>query len=61
MSNAIDVDDSCMESYPCQHYVSIDGASMGTWYGTEIYKWYVDHGQKVPDHFALYGPNIKDK
>jgi hypothetical protein len=43
----------CMESYPCQHYVRIDGVDQDTyWSGTKIVNWCKEHKVPVPEHFA---------
>lgn len=60
MTDEIVTSDWCLESYPCQHGVHVNGVSRGTWGGRQIRQWYIDHGQKVPEHFACYGPRIED-
>lgn len=42
----------CIETYPCQHAVEIDGALQpGLWCGRKIVKWHKDRGHPVPAHF----------
>ncbi len=43
----------CMECYPCQHTVIINGESIGM-SGDEIYSWHVERGLPVPEHFQIY-------
>ena len=45
--------DTCLESYPCQHKVTIDGVQtlMG---GVKIFGCLVENGQEVPEHFKEY-------
>lgn len=45
--------ESCMESYPCQHGIKINGNNE-TWYGTTIYKYCVDNNLRIPQHFIEY-------
>ena len=53
MPQEIEIDDVCMESYPCQHGVTVDGVKkvLG---GPEIAKLLVLNGKPVPGHFKEY-------
>lgn len=50
----IKYDKSCMESYPCQHRVKIDGISLGIMDGAEICEVYRKYGLTPPNHFLGY-------
>ncbi len=43
----------CMECYPCQHTVIINGENIGM-SGDEIYSWHVERELPVPKHFQIY-------
>lgn len=49
----------CMESCPCQHPCVLEG-NKSIWGGREIHAWYVQNGQKVPEHFAEYATLVVD-
>jgi len=49
----IKVDDTCLESYPCQHTVSIFGEEQQM-DGVQIFNLYKDNGLQIPDHFIEY-------
>lgn len=55
----IDVSPFCLQSYPCQHDVSVDGAKSKMMVGVEIAQLYVKRGLKVPKHFAGYQTQMK--
>jgi hypothetical protein len=47
----------CLESYPCQHYVTIGNTeddSPVLMNGLQIYKYCIDNELDVPDHFKQY-------
>lgn len=50
----INVSDICLQSYPCQHKVSIKNTTPKLLYGTDIYKLYVENNLLVPEHFKIY-------
>lgn len=49
----IEVSEQCIETYPCYHYVRIDGVEEEM-DGVEIYRYFIENGEKVPSHFAKY-------
>jgi hypothetical protein len=51
---SIVVDESCMESYPCQHDVKFPDGSYRCMNGVEIYELYVQYGVTPPPHFFDY-------
>jgi hypothetical protein len=58
VTKIISVDDSCMESYPCQHYLKLeykDGHEESTsLFGTQIALLYKHLGMAIPQHFQEY-------
>lgn len=50
MSKNITVDDVCMESYPCEHMVTIDGIQ-NIMDGVSIYKLFKTNNLDIPEHF----------
>ncbi len=56
----IEISDMCLESYPCQHDIKIDGIDQGTWGGVKIAKWFKDKASPIPDHFLGYEHMIKE-
>jgi hypothetical protein len=45
---------TCLQSYPCQHEVTLRGTSGGRWTGTNIAAWFIEHGYPLPPHFQAY-------
>lgn len=50
----IDTGESCYETYPCQHDVSISGKASVCMDGPDIARLYVDNHLPVPRHFKEY-------
>lgn len=44
----------CLQSYPCQHYMTIDGVKRGRMNGYAIVRLYQKHNLPVPPHFQGY-------
>lgn len=44
---------TCMESYPCQHDITLNGEHH-IWNATKIINFLKRHDQIVPDHFQEY-------
>jgi hypothetical protein len=47
------IGDTCIETYPCHHEVFINGVSQGEWNADKIRKWFVNHGEPIPEHFQV--------
>lgn len=47
------VSSQCLQTYPCQHYVTFSGKEKLMW-GGEIYNLYNSLGLPVPKHFQEY-------
>jgi hypothetical protein len=58
--HTIEIGYGCLESYPCQHYVTVDGKGKNM-YGVEIYRLLTKLGAPVPEHFILYSELAKTK
>jgi hypothetical protein len=58
MKNEITIDtgDECLESFPCQHYVSINDGEKELMGGVEIFELYEKYDLEVPGHFKEYNP-----
>lgn len=51
----ISVDSTCLQSDPCQHWVTKRGEnSCSLWSGDKICKYYQEKGFEVPPHFREY-------
>jgi hypothetical protein len=48
------VDNMCMESYPCQHFVTHKDGKRTSMSGETIAEHYLNAGLPVPDHFKIY-------
>lgn len=59
--SVIKIDEGCIETYPCQHRVSIGGVSQGEWDAVEIYEWFLSNGLPVPNHFQYVKKYLKDE
>jgi hypothetical protein len=45
------ISDTCLESYPCQHYVQVNDEPCALIGGRAIVEKFVYAGQPVPEHF----------
>jgi len=50
----------CLQSYPCQHTVTIKGKKI-IMFGNEIYSYCVDNHIRVPQHFKEYKKYIEEQ
>lgn len=50
----IECSDLCLQTYPCQHKVTINGIYKGVLFGDDIKKLYIDNNLEVPKHFKHY-------
>lgn len=55
------VDNTCLETYPCQHNVVLNDGNEKRMNGYEIRNMYVEKGLTVPSHFKEYTPELKAK
>lgn len=56
-TETLSIDDGCMESYPCQHSVTIQtntGSKNTGMNGITIAKWFITNKIDVPTHFSDY-------
>lgn len=51
--NELLIDETCIETFPCCHYCKLNGKEICL-SGDKIYKWFIDHGKNVPEHFVEY-------
>ena len=49
-TNNFSISDMCLESYPCQHWVEINGKRY-LWGARKIFKYFNDNNMEVPEHF----------
>lgn len=48
------ISEVCMQTIPCEHYVSIDGGDERRLDAAEIIRWHLARMQPVPEHFNAY-------
>ena len=53
INDQIKIEMACMESYPCQHMVTIDGKKH-CMFGQDIYKMLKEKNLTIPRHFESY-------
>ena len=55
LSKKIEVSNICFETYPCQHYVKLDGKPItGLMGGKQIKQLFNSNNIPVPEHFRDY-------
>jgi len=50
-TSPLQVNDTCMQTFPCRHDVALNGVHVGRWSGAQIARWYLDHDYPIPPHF----------
>jgi len=50
----IEYSNMCFQTYPCKHYIKINGNSVGMMGGRQIKQLFLTNNIEVPDHFSEY-------